>query len=166
MENEKPDYPDADIADWQVLTPVINPVWGTFQINQYFQEWLKHTNKRYAIPYGSLYLHKGDKVMQCINEKRKETNTKEDIMLSNGQIGQVMEIRNKMAIVSYPEYPGKSFYYYGVKKDDGADRLDLAYAISIHKSQGSDFGTVIVVLPKNCRLLSRELIYTALSTIP
>lgn len=163
MENEKPDYPDANIADWQVLTPVINPVWGTFQINQYFQEWLKHTNKRYAIPYGSLNLYKGDKVMQCMNEKRKEANTKVSFLLSNGQIGQVVEIGNKSAFVSFPEYPDKRFFYYGVKNDDGADRLDLAYAISIHKSQGSDFGTAIVVLPKNCRLLSRELIYTALT---
>ena len=84
-------------------------------------------------------------------------------MSSLGQIGQVLEIRDKKAFVSYPEYSDKRFFYYGVKNDDGADSLDLAYAISIHKSQGSDFDTVVVVLPKNCRLLSRELIYTALT---
>lgn len=78
----------------------------------------------------------------------------------------LLEISDKKAFVSYPEYSDKRFFYYGVKNDDNADRLDLAYAISIHKSQGSDFDTVVLVLPKNCRLLSRELIYTALSTIP
>ena len=41
--------------------------------------------------------------------------------------------------------------------------LELAYAITIHKSQGSDFDTVLVVLPKTGRILSRELIYTALT---
>ena len=75
----------------------------------------------------------------------------------------LLEISDKKAFVSYPEYSDKRFFYYGVKNDDNDDRLDLAYAISIHKSQGSDFDTVVLVLPKNCRLLSRELIYTALT---
>lgn len=154
------------ISEWQVLTPVINPVWGTFQINQYFQEWLNHNDKKKGVPYGSLYLYKDDKVMQCVNEKRKDANSKDSFQLSNGQIGWGSEISDKKAFVSYPEYSDKRFFYYGVKNDDNADRLDLAYAISIHKSQGSDFDTVVLVLPKNCRLLSRELIYTALSTIP
>ena len=165
MNNEKPDYPNADISDWQVLTPVINPVWGTYQINQYFQEWLKHTNKRYGIHYGSLHLYKGDKVMQCVNEKHYENTTKNEKQLSNGQIGQVIDINLKFRKVeiSYPEYPSQFFSYKEIKNDDKDNNLDLAYAISIHKSQGSDFDTVIVVLPKNCRLLSRELIYTALT---
>ena len=41
--------------------------------------------------------------------------------------------------------------------------LELAYALTVHKSQGSEFGTVILVLPNPCRLLSRELLYTALT---
>ena len=41
--------------------------------------------------------------------------------------------------------------------------LELAYALTVHKSQGSEFGTVLLVLPNPCRLLSRELLYTALT---
>ena len=41
--------------------------------------------------------------------------------------------------------------------------LELAYALTVHKSQGSQFGTVILVLPNPCHLLSRELLYTALT---
>ena len=44
-----------------------------------------------------------------------------------------------------------------------AGPLELAYALTVHKSQGSEFRKVFVVLPKNCRLLSRELVYTALT---
>ena len=47
---------------------------------------------------------------------------------------------------------------------EGAPRdLELAYAVTVHKAQGSEFGTCFVVLPKESRILSRELIYTALT---
>lgn len=52
----------------------------------------------------------------------------------------------------------------GFRGDKGEDQdaaIELAYAITIHKSQGSDFDTVFVVLPKTGRILSRELIYTS-----
>ena len=48
-------------------------------------------------------------------------------------------------------------------RDEGSAVLELAYALTVHKSQGSQFGTVILVLPNPCRLLSRELLYTALT---
>ncbi|HLG68078.1 MAG TPA: ATP-dependent RecD-like DNA helicase, partial [Acidimicrobiales bacterium] len=47
--------------------------------------------------------------------------------------------------------------------EEGSPVLELAYALTVHKSQGSEFGTVILVLPNPCRLLSRELLYTALT---
>jgi hypothetical protein len=47
--------------------------------------------------------------------------------------------------------------------DDGSPVLELAYAVTIHKSQGSEFGQTFVVLPNPCRVLSRELLYTALT---
>jgi ATP-dependent exoDNAse (exonuclease V) alpha subunit len=41
--------------------------------------------------------------------------------------------------------------------------LELAYALTVHKAQGSEFKKVFVIIPKNCRLLSRELLYTSLT---
>jgi hypothetical protein len=47
--------------------------------------------------------------------------------------------------------------------DDQPSMLELAFALTIHKSQGSEFATTFVVIPSPCRLLSRELLYTALT---
>ena len=47
--------------------------------------------------------------------------------------------------------------------EDGDERLELAYALTIYKAQGSEFGTTFVIVPNPCRLLSRELLYTALT---
>ncbi|MBP5584234.1 MAG: ATP-binding domain-containing protein, partial [Bacteroidales bacterium] len=65
--------------------------------------------------------------------------------------------------VTFSGYPNKTFSYYPNTSENADSPIELAYAITIHKSQGSDFDTVLVVLPKNGRILSRELIYTALT---
>ena len=58
-------------------------------------------------------------------------------------------------------------FKYGFKDgdfgDEGDPPIELAYALTVHKAQGSEFGTVILVLPNPCRVLSRELLYTALT---
>src|SRR4051812_9217945 len=48
-------------------------------------------------------------------------------------------------------------------REDARDRLELAYALTVHKAQGSDFDTVFLILPQEARPLSRELLYTALT---
>ena len=66
--------------------------------------------------------------------------------------------------VEFSSQPG--FKYDFTSRDFGEESnpvLELAYALTVHKSQGSEFGTVILVLPNPCRLLSRELFYTALT---
>ena len=63
----------------------------------------------------------------------------------------------------YVGIPHETFGFRGDKGEDQDAAIELAYAITIHKSQGSDFDTVFVVLPKTGRILSRELIYTALT---
>ncbi len=59
--------------------------------------------------------------------------------------------------------PNLTFGYSGRDFSGGSGPLELAYAITVHKSQGSEFQKVFVILPKNCRPLSRELLYTALT---
>ena len=55
------------------------------------------------------------------------------------------------------DFDGRDF------KEEGEPRLELAYALTAHKAQGSEFGRVMLSLPNPCRLLSRELLYTALT---
>jgi hypothetical protein len=59
--------------------------------------------------------------------------------------------------------PNLTFDYWPNQFSDGYAPLELAYALTVHKSQGSEFKKVFVILPKHCRLLSRELVYTALT---
>jgi len=65
------------------------------------------------------------------------------------------------------EFTSQPLFTYGFTKRDfgeeGEAPLELAYALTVHKAQGSEFGTVILVLPNPCRLLTRELLYTALT---
>ena len=72
-------------------------------------------------------------------------------------------IINNSAQVFFSGISNEAFYYKSQRSDESEQIIDLAYAITIHKSQGSDFNTVLVVLPKNGLILSRELIYTALT---
>jgi len=72
-------------------------------------------------------------------------------------------LRRKLE-VEFSSQPG--FKYDFTAKDfgeEGSAVLELAYALTVHKAQGSEFGIVVLVLPNPCRLLSRELLYTALT---
>src|SRR5439155_13932726 len=66
--------------------------------------------------------------------------------------------------IEFSSQPGHKYTFTNRDfSEDGNPILELAYTLTVHKSQGSEFGTVVVVLPNPCRLLSRELIYTALT---
>ncbi len=84
-----------------------------------------------------------------------------DLGVFNGDIGTIQEIDNEELTLSVRFFPdGRTVQY---KRDDITD-LDLAYAITIHKSQGSEFETVIIpVLTQHFKMLFRNLIYTALT---
>ena len=156
--------PDV-VEKFQVLSPVINPMWGTYQLNSYFQEWTQDLSSKYKLEVAPQFLFPGDKVIQLINEKRTSFTANKEIQLSNGQIGfmKFVNIKWKSGNVVFTGIPNEQFTYYRNTSDDRDAVLELAYAITIHKSQGSDFNTVLVVLPKSGAILSRELIYTALT---
>lgn len=149
------------VESFQVLTPVINPLWGSFELNNLIQEWVGHSKNKFATEMSAEYICFTDKVIQLVNEQRP-TQFGEKKQLSNGQIGFVKFADKSKAEITFSGYPDCTFRYY---KEAGEKdpNLELAYAITIHKSQGSDFNTVLVVLPKTGRILSRELIYTALT---
>lgn len=153
------------IENFQVLSPVVSPMWGTHQLNSYFQEWSGNSYSKYFIEISPERLYYGDKVIQLINEKREGYPSAKKTQLSNGQIGFIrfVDYKNKIGKVVFTGIPNQTFTYNSSLSDEKDAVLELAYAITIHKSQGSDFDTVLVVLPKTGRILSRELIYTALT---
>jgi hypothetical protein len=100
---------------------------------------------------------------------------KENPYIANGDVGIVMgffwkarradtkRYRENLE-VEFSSQPGHKYTFTNRDfSEEGNPALELAYALTVHKCQGSEFGTVFLVLPNPCRLLSRELIYTALT---
>ena len=152
---------------FQILTPVLNPVWGAYQLNDYVQGWLGNQDGNIFMQFSTQKIYPSDKVIQLKNEKRNGYPSGKDHQLSNGQIGFVKFIKENKdsgyCNITFAGIPDETIGYTAVKGEDSNTPFELAYAITIHKSQGSDFDTVLVVLPKSGRILSRELIYTALT---
>jgi len=153
------------IENHQILTPVKNPAWGSFEINRLIQEKFRKALWRRQKPmtFGNNLIGWNDKVIQLVNEKKEAFPSKEVLQLSNGQIGVVDSANGKFANIVFTGYPNQTFGAQGSGAEDDSAAIELAYAITVHKSQGSDFQKVFLVIPKTGRLLSRELIYTALT---
>ena len=97
---------------------------------------------------------------------------KDDAYIANGEIGMVVGFFRKRGLpdlrwkleVEFSSQPGFKYDFTSRDfKEESNAVLERAYALTVHKSQGSEFSTVILVLPNPCRLLSRELLYTALT---
>ncbi|WP_081731492.1 AAA family ATPase [Mesorhizobium sp. L103C131B0] len=127
-------------------------------------------------PQGPEQITYGDKVICVRNHKREAYqyqpggNPKEKEYIANGEIGLVTgqtaygHANPKFVNVEFTGRSDRSFgFSRSAFRDDGQPYLELAYAVTVHKAQGSQFGVVILVLPANSRLLSREMIYTALT---
>lgn len=161
--------------DWQLLAPVRNMPHGVINLNdiiqqKYRKDFLDLANNSYHIPkrMGPESIVYGDKVI-CIKNEPREAYPKSNEnlnMVANGEIGIAMANWNKTQFlnVEYASQPGITYGY--SKRDFGEEAeaiLELAYALTIHKAQGSEFGTVILVLNDPCLLLSKELLYTAIT---
>lgn len=139
------------IEDSIVLVPMNKGMIGTFSLNQHLQEMLNpDKNITQIIRNGTLYKI-GDKVMQIKNNYEK--------LVFNGDIG-VIEYINQEEKITTVIYDKKSVVY----EFNELDEIVLAYAISIHKSQGSEYPAVIVpIFMQHFTLLQRNLIYTAIT---
>lgn len=166
---------------WQILSPVRHRPGGVAPLNQYVQAawlgswWPRRRNGRgVAKPGGPGRVTHGDKVIVTRNDRRKAyvpaTGEKPRSLVANGEVGMIWghlpggRKKTDMRHVWLSSQPDRN---YTVRdRDLEAERgplLDAAYAITVHKSQGSQFGTVYLVIPDPCPLTSPELLYTALT---
>lgn len=140
----------------QVLAPMKVGSMGTNNLNQLIQATLNPEGKgKPTIQVGSRLLREGDRVIQRRNNY--------DLEVFNGDIGTISSINNLEMSLTVEYQAGKEKRHVIYERDDLND-LDLAYAITIHKSQGSEFDVVIIPLVlQHFNMLFRNLIYTALT---
>ncbi len=145
-----PDYFGLDpMNDIQVLTPMHRGVVGAGNLNQALQGRLNAGTK--GIERGNRVFRVGDKVMQIKNNYDKE--------VFNGDMGHILRVdgETRDVIISFED---RELAYDFAELDE----IILAYAVSVHKSQGSEYPAVIIpVLIQHYMLLQRNLIYTAVT---
>lgn len=170
---------------WQILDPVRGSLHGVEALNRVIQERFRTRaramaeeerfyNRKIPKPLGPQGILWGDKVINLRNSGRRRTwPVTQGTYLANGDVGIAVgeyKTKNLRGLpenleVEFSTHPGLSFKYWKSEfsGDEAEPQLELAYTLTIHKVQGSEFGLTFVVLPNPCRLLSRELLYTALT---
>lgn len=165
------DNPDG-IENWQLLTPTRMHPYGVVELNRWIQSRFRAKELRaardyYAVSLGDEGIVRNDKVIQLRNGVRDcylwQAGEQSEDYVANGEIGGVATGKSGFLNVFFAGRPMVSFGYRSSDFRENGAPLELAYALTIHKAQGSQFRTVFVVLPKASQLLSRELIYTALT---
>ncbi|MEJ2671025.1 MAG: ATP-dependent RecD-like DNA helicase [Deltaproteobacteria bacterium] len=137
------------LKDLQVISPMHRGVVGIQNLNVELQQRLNPQSERWT--WGGRFYRRGDKVMQLRNNYYKE--------IFNGDIGQVcgfLAPTNQLQV----DFDGRVLTY-----DPGErEELTLAYAVTVHKAQGSEFPAVVLVLTTHhFMMLQRNLLYTALT---
>lgn len=141
------------IDDIQVLAPMYKGDLGIDRLNVLIQK-VFNRNPKDFIDYGDKTFSTGDKVIQLQNDPER--------MVMNGDIGVIKDIRYSTDNEKYlvVDFDGNEVNY--LKSD--LDLLNLAYALTIHKSQGSEYQVVIMPMVKAfTHMLKKELIYTAIT---
>ena len=174
----------AEAEAWQILSPSRQKHWGVEALNRSIHKRYKSklieraTNAgRFQIflkPQGNELIVYGDKVINNRNQHVPKWKRwpDEEGYIANGEVGIVvgqMRTRNfkhkpRYLEIEFSTQPG-SVVKFGPSDfdEDRGSSIELAYALTVHKAQGSEFGIVFLVLPKSGRMISRELIYTALT---
>ncbi len=144
-------------GDWrrvQVLSPMHKNPCGVQNLNKLLQQYINPPlSSRPELTVAGSVLRVGDKVMQIRNNYEKD--------VFNGDIGRIIKIEGKNITVAYPERPEGDYVTYAQGE---AEELQLAYAMSVHKSQGSEYPVVILLMvPSHYIMLQRNLLYTAVT---
>ncbi len=144
-------FPGAEI---QVLTPMVRGTLGAANLNTALQQSVNPTSSDKAeISIGERVFRVGDRVIHRRNNY--------DLNVFNGDIGRIVAINNVDLLLVVEFLPDQRRVEYN---RDQITELELAYAITIHKSQGSEFDVVLIpILSQHFRMLFRNLIYTGLT---
>ena len=164
-----PRYVDAKPYDIQVLTPMRKGLLGVERLNRILQEYLNPPaqKKRQHEQNGTIF-REGDKVMQIKNNYQTEWEIRgrygipveKGIGVFNGDMGIIREInlQTERVTVEFDEQRIVEYPY------SSLEELELAYAVTIHKSQGSEYPAVVIPLLSGPRMLmNRNLLYTAVT---
>ena len=169
IQEKLPRYVDAKPFEIQVLTPMRKGLLGVERLNQILQRYLNPPEDgKPEKAVGDRLFRTGDKVMQIRNNYQMEWEIRgrygivieKGIGVFNGDTGILTEI-NEFAETAEVEFEDGRFAIYSFKQ---LEELELAYAITIHKSQGSEYPAVILPLLSGPQmLLNRNLLYTAVT---
>ncbi|NPU97346.1 MAG: AAA family ATPase [Candidatus Omnitrophica bacterium] len=183
-QNETREGAAAKAEAWQILSPVRAGLAGVDALNRMIQDRFRRQTRELAEaegfrrkvprPIGPQMLLYGDKVINVINQHRRDVypTPEGEAYIANGDIGivvgqyktQKMKSLPRKLEVEFATQPGYKYVFHTSEfGDEGANPLELAYCLTVHKTQGSEFGLTFVVLTNPCWLLSRELLYTALT---
>lgn len=139
----------------QVLSPMHKGACGVRNLNSLLQMRVNPPSpeKSEILRPDGTVLRLGDKVMQIRNNYEKD--------VYNGDIGQIVNIKEKEVTVWYPDRQEDEYVCYS---ESEYDELQLAYALSVHKSQGSEYSQIVLALmPGHYIMLQRNLLYTAVT---
>ena len=169
IKQKLPKYVDATEYDIQVLTPMRKGLLGVERLNTILQMYLNPKDpKKAEKEYAGMVFREGDKVMQIKNNYQLEWEIRTKFGLSidkgmgvfNGDTGIIEEINTFAETMTITFDEGKKVEY----PFKLLDELELAYAITIHKSQGSEYPAVIIPMFQGPRMLmNRNLLYTAVT---
>lgn len=169
IKQKLPKFVDATPYDIQVLTPMRKGLLGVERLNGILQQYLNPPMKhKMEKDHGDICFREGDKVMQTRNNYQLVWEIRTKLGLSvdkgtgvfNGDMGIVREI-NEFAETMTVEFEEGRMVEYPYKL---LDELELAYAITIHKSQGSEYPAVVIPLLNGpAMLMNRNLLYTAVT---
>ena len=169
IQKKLPKYVEASPYEIQVLTPMRKGLLGVERLNSILQQYLNPPDReKKEKEHGQGVFREGDKVMQIKNNYQLEWEIRgnygipveKGVGVFNGDTGIIREI-NSFAEMMTVEFDEKRFVEYSFKQ---LDELELAYAITIHKAQGSEYPAVVIPLLQGPRMLmNRNLLYTAVT---
>ena len=169
IQEKLPKYVEAKPFEIQVLTPMRKGLLGVERLNQILQRYLNPPDpSKKEKEIGQGLFREGDKVMQIRNNYQLEWEVRgrygipvdKGVGVFNGDTG-IIRMINEFAELAEVEFEDGRYAQYTFKQ---LDELELAYAVTIHKSQGSEYPAVIIPILSGPRMLmNRNLLYTAVT---